>query len=481
MALWLWLGLSACNREEGRETNLTQQDEAKVEAPRKRSALEIEADRLSIEELEVDPEKRSAITSKKADNARDWALQCLRDTYRLGTDTDPAWDARVDVAFIAYCDYTRKSTSLGENLSKAVKALADIECKDPMVAYLKARYLPSDASKTETAKEFLQAHEKLARSDYHPAFKFISGYRSVEACSWADPESDPETRCVWTTIHLEDLARDKSAPIDEVFNAVHMWFSHRQSKAWRDYVMYDLEKILKDHWEGEEPWYAFMGLVEVERAWGARGGGYADTVTEAGWKAFVEHLTKAESALESAWKLNPKNASTAYNRMQVELGQGRGLQHMKKWYQHAIDLAPNYYDAIALMALYLEPRWYGSSEESLGYARSVVKSETLGGRAPLVLPNTHWSLAKYHSKNNSPAYWHNPSVWNDIKTAYEKYFQLNPKQVGWNQEYARDAYTCGKYDVFLEQVQGLNETNYTVFGGREAFIEMVKKARNQIE
>ena len=40
------------------------------------------------------------------------------------------------------------------------------------------------------------------------------------------------------------------------------------------------------------------GWIEIKRAWAARGSGWANTVTEDGWRGFREHLTKAEALLD---------------------------------------------------------------------------------------------------------------------------------------------------------------------------------------
>jgi hypothetical protein len=71
---------------------------------------------------------------------------------------------------------------------------------------------------------------------------------------------------------------------------------------------------------------------------------------------------------------------------------------VKKWFNRAMALAPNYYDAAQLMSFYLEPRWYGSEDDAVEFARSCVSSTNWAGTVPLVLADVHRSLAAYYQR-----------------------------------------------------------------------------------
>jgi hypothetical protein len=218
-------------------------------------------------------------------------------------------------------------------------------------------------------------------------------------------------------------------------------------------------------------------LIEIDRAWGERGGGYADTVSVKGWEGFSEHLKKAEQPLKRAWQMNSNVAQTAYLMMRLELGQGKGRSVMESWFRRAMALETNYYDAALLMAFYLEPRWYGSREATLQFGRQCIASTNWGGQVPLMLRQTHHSLARYYKMTESPEYWQEPQVWKDVKASFEKFFALNPNAVGWRHDYARDAYLCGHYAEFLQQTKLFSGgTNFAFFGGEQKFREMLARA-----
>jgi hypothetical protein len=426
--------------------------------------------------IERDPSRRPLILSRPASDRFQWVLQTLLQGYRDTGRTNALWDKQVENVFEAYVEYSRVSTTNWPVLRTALTAALATGCDDPMIQYMRTRYSEESQTDAEVAIQLVRAHRAMVESQYHPVFKFFAGWRAAESARNAD-RSARNPQIDRTTMDLEDLARDTNAPIDEVFEAANNWLSMSRGKMWMDYVLGDLDPILRRTWNNTEQLFHLEGYAEIWRAWGERGGGWATTVSEKGWEGFAEHMSKAEDLLTKAWQLNSNRADTAYLMMQVELGQGRGRLRMETWFNRAMSLESNYFDAVTLMSFYLEPRWYGSEHEALGFARACVASDKWDGQVPLILVNVHHSLATYYKQGDSPAYWHRPEVWADVKSAYDKFFALNPDGVSWRHNYAKDAYDCGQYSVFLEQTRLFTSgTNFTFFGGREKFQEMIQKA-----
>lgn len=343
---------------------------------------------------------------------------------------------------------------------------------------MEARYglFKGEQSDRNYALAYLKAHETMFASQHHPAFKFLSGYRACTAARAADKQGDRGARMHATLLSVQDLVRDTNAPVAEVFDPVFDWTAYTPNKKWAETVLTNLMPYIERNWNGYEQYHRWRGMVETDIAWAERGGGYVDTVTPDGWQGFAEHLRLAEGFIRQAWRLNSNVAHTPYLMMRVELGQGQGLAKMRTWFDRAMALNTNYFAAASLMSYYLEPRWHGSEEAALTFARACVASKTYGGEVPLVLATTHRSLARYYKLEDDPEYWQRPGVWKDIQASYEKFFELNPKELGWRHDYARDAYLCGQYDVFLAQAKLFPWTNYPWWGGQQKFVDMVAKA-----
>ena len=440
------------------------------------TVLQSRLDQIAALPHEHDPAKRPLIVSQRALNNRQWAVQALQHGYHDTAQTNVAWDEQVGRAFEAFVDYSRVSTTNWPVLKKALAAVPS-SCSDPMIQYLRVRYHEEPQLGEKTASEFLRVLEPMLSSQYHPVFKFFAGLRTVQAARAADQATDRSRPIGWTFAALEDLARDTNAPVDEVFDAASSWLNHSHSKKWIQYLTSNLDGILEPNWGTTERWFRFRGDAEIWLAWGERGGGWASSVKEKAWDGFTEHLDKAGELLTKAWQMNSNHANTAYLMMQLELGQGQGRLRMETWYDRAMTLDPNYFDAAKLMSFYLEPRWYGSEAATLKFARLCVTSTNWGGEVPLVLVNVHHSLANYQQMSNAPAYWQRPQVWSDVKASYEKFFTLNPEATGWRHDYAKDAYDCGQFDAFLQQTKLFGgRTNYAFFGGRVKFQQMLVKA-----
>ena len=450
-------------------------------APAPRTKLQLQMEAFADLPYEHEPTRRPIILSERIADRRDWLDAVLRKGYDQTGHANRQWDAAALSAFQAYADYTRVSADM-TNYSKMTNAVAlaiSEGCDDPMIRYMRVRYGLSpeaEQSQEQFALASMDRFRAIVLSRYHPVIKFMVGYRAVSAARTAEPKGNRSRPIDHVTAAVEDLARDTNAPADEVFEPVYMWVEFSTGIGWAAYVMSDVEDFLRQNWGHDARFFQLRGLAEIDRAWHARGGGYANTVTDVGWEQFQTHMNQATLALESAWSLDSSNAYTAYLMMKVELGQGQGRARMEKWFNRAMALAPNYYDAVDLMEFYLQPRWYGSDAAALEFARSCVRSTKWGGQVPLVLENLHHSLAKNYELDQSPKYWQRPGVWEDVRSSYEKFLKLNPTETGYRHGYARDAYLCGRYAEFVDEVKLFPSTNYQFFGGEAKFNEMLQRA-----
>ncbi|MDD3119274.1 MAG: thioredoxin family protein [Victivallales bacterium] len=119
-----------------------------------------------------------------------------------------------------------------------------------------------------------------------------------------------------------------------------------------------------------DPWVAKMVLANLEMrlAWQERGGGYANTVTEKGWRGFREHKAIAEKNYLAAIELHP-DWPEAFSGM-VELSycnckKGEMVEYFNRGLAAQIDFRPLF----ANLFWGLRPRWLGSHEEMMAVGR----------------------------------------------------------------------------------------------------------------
>jgi hypothetical protein len=156
---------------------------------------------------------------------------------------------------------------------------------------------------------------------------------------------------------------------------------------------YGLETPWPDRYATEDDWQTHINLLEqwVERkpasvtarvalaqaytgyAWVARGSGYADKVTESGWKLFAERNAKARSILEDAAKLQEKCPEWFFVMQKVALGEGWNRIDEKRLFERAIAFEPDYVYFYREHANFLLPKWNGEEGEAVAFANSVAK------------------------------------------------------------------------------------------------------------
>ena len=418
-----------------------------------------------------------------------WNLRTLPEAYDKTGSKNHAWDEPARKALDGFARLRSAEGRGDETLSQLVAtncaAAVAAGCDDPMIAYLNARYVLAsrEISGTELAYALTNAAEKLVGSGYPTVRKFYAALRAAEQLKFVAGTNTPPEVHRFRRIAVSNLKQaldDRTMPIQEVDDACgDMFRALELNSAAYEESYRGIEKLLFKNWPEESVSWLLKGKFYFKYAWMARGSGYSDSVTEEGWKLMRERLEVAEEALNHAWKLNPRDARIPVVMIDVELGQGRGRQFMETWFQRGMAVDTNNYDACQVKRNYLEPKWYGSAGEMLAFGRECVHSKEWGGRVPLVLSDAHEALARYLNRPDRPAYWKRPEVWPDIKSSFDRFFQLNPDAVGWYHNYALFAYRCEQWEKLNELVPKLGRVNFDYFGGKDEYEKMVRLAREK--
>jgi hypothetical protein len=414
----------------------------------------------------------------------EWNYQTLILPYQKGQDTNRNWDKPVERAFISYArlragfNSSLETGIIETNCDAAIAA----GCRDPMIGYLYARFsvIHQDIPQITRANSISAAARKMERSQYPGVRKywaFVSAAGELKAAVSNDTPMELMDLRGKAVNYLVNAISDKSMPPEEVcgdcsclFDTLHL---NRTFFAGAYSIIEPL--LMKNHDRSIALWV--KGDAYIDMAWQARGSGYADTVTEAGWTNFEARLQVAQDALNEAWLLNSNQSAIATDMMTVELGQGKGRGRMELWFQRAMALDPNNLCACDKKRYYLEPKWYGSAEDIIAFGRECVESKEWGGCVPLALVNVHKALVDYVDDSQRALYWQKPSVWPDLQEAFTKYLQTYPDDFNERQEYALYAYRCEQWDELNKQLPKLGKIHFDVFGGKADYDKMVKLAK----
>lgn len=131
-----------------------------------------------------------------------------------------------------------------------------------------------------------------------------------------------------------------------------------------------------------DPWLKLM--VEAEdahnRAWAARGEGYASTVTEEGWKIYGEEIAKVLPLCEKAYALRPDLPQSTHLALKTCYGNAAKMQ---LWLDRA---RSSRYDYLVSYSDYLfgsRPRWGGKTEKMAKLCIDLAKEGKFETMVPL--------------------------------------------------------------------------------------------------
>lgn len=109
----------------------------------------------------------------------------------------------------------------------------------------------------------------------------------------------------------------------------------------------------------------------------ARGSGYANTVSDEGWKLYGQRIALAASTLEDAAKLKDKSPYWYSLMFDVALAQGWTKAQAKELVDASVAFEPTYYNLYRQYANFLLPKWYGEDGDAQAFAEQI--STQLGG------------------------------------------------------------------------------------------------------
>jgi hypothetical protein len=104
-------------------------------------------------------------------------------------------------------------------------------------------------------------------------------------------------------------------------------------------------------------------------AWFARGGGYADSVTDNGWALFKQRLLQAQQTLDQVDEAQ-RSSDLSWYLVMSQVGLGLSMDHddYLKLIREAIALKPTAPEIYSHASIYLLPRWYGADGELATFA-----------------------------------------------------------------------------------------------------------------
>lgn len=116
-------------------------------------------------------------------------------------------------------------------------------------------------------------------------------------------------------------------------------------------------------------------------AWRARGSGYADTVTEDGWRLMGERLEKSGEVLGGAMEAMEITDPMFYQvALRVMLGSGGPPSVFDDLVASSLETAPDFWGSLSVRAYSLLPRWHGETGDWEAFAKFIAEENEPFGK-----------------------------------------------------------------------------------------------------
>lgn len=171
-------------------------------------------------------------------------------------------------------------------------------------------------------------------------------------------------------------------------------------------------------------------------AWDARGGGWAHTVTEEGWKLFRERLSRAKEEYERSREAEPRFWRANVQLISTGKAGGESYSYMRKAFMDAISVCPTDPTPYSQMKFHLLPRWGGSMAEALAFGRFCAETKLYRTAIPMELVEAHFDAAslryRMSGKGDDPLtgelkpYFMDPAVRREVVEVLDKMVEANP-------------------------------------------------------
>jgi hypothetical protein len=179
-----------------------------------------------------------------------------------------------------------------------------------------------------------------------------------------------------------------------------------------------------------DPWmlHLFSGKYHIRAAWTARGGGWANTVTDEGWKGFFDHLKQAREHLVKAHEMHPEYPEAATAMIEVAMGTGgRDGDGMREWFDKAVKAQFDYFPAYNNYVWAIYPRWHGSHEEMFEFGLECLQTQRFDTGVPYQLVRICERINRDGEDDFS--FYAVPQVYQAITSMFDQFEQKAPKHL----------------------------------------------------
>jgi hypothetical protein len=407
-----------------------------------------------------------------ADDRQKWFLRTSVDAYKEMGIRDPAWDDAVMNLFQVFAEqFSRRPGSPGAaELLEAAEPVIKTGCTDPLVLCLVGTALHANSRQNEAETYLRRAVEGFKTVKYAKGQARLAAVGLAQILQVGTRQRKEEAER-WMTLLYDwtgESAGDGSfAPGEErmfwdvVEPELPLWHERRAKQLYEAVVGR----------AGADPWmeHVVAGWCETKLAWQERGGGWASSVTEEGWRGFALHLEKARQHLTAAYALHPQYPEAAALMIPVVMGSGGEEGETERtWFDRAVAAQLDYGPAYGALLWAWRPRWGGSLEQMHSFALECLDTGRFDTRVPEYYFDTVLNIVTEEEVSD---FWQAPGVYANLCRLCVG-IMAEPSRAAeahaWASRRAAAAWRCGKFEDarrwFAELGDDVQADCFPVFG-----------------
>jgi hypothetical protein len=443
----------------------------------------------AADQVELDPELRRRLKvalkylrpraqrERQSRQRTEWETKAWTEAYDRAGQHDPVWDgdARRGISLYVQTGPDPKQGTLAQR-DAAIEALASAvrkHCADPLIESLylimdgtgsrEGTLFPFDGSLFRTVPECL-------RRDYPPSVKLqlMEAYMGSRAI--VDPRSLNQVPNL-----LRAVASQPDLPTGELDALALQFFLAANRTSFGQQVFPPFLATYEQVAPGTAGPLILKARGLMHQA-SLMISGIDPELRPQSWRRADPQLRQAEEALNSAWSIDPSDASIATLMIDLKrVDGGNDREAMEVWFRRAMDANPDDYQACIRKLEYLSPYNHGNPRDMLDFGRECLKTQNWRGRIPLVLVRVHEFLA--NQSGDTKEYFSRPEVWQDILDVYEGALLNFTNDRLDRSMFASYAAKCGRWDVARREFERLGDRpDLTVFGSMASYDYLRRKS-----
>jgi membrane associated rhomboid family serine protease len=190
-----------------------------------------------------------------------------------------------------------------------------------------------------------------------------------------------------------------------------------------------------------------QSLIFQSWAWGARGTGYANTISPQAWAIFAQRTEMSATGLREIVERANTNPLWYELSLRVGLDQAQPLEDLRSIFKRGVTEEPDYWPLYRNMLRILMPRWGGSYDDVNRFIHGE-SSSVMSGRDFAKYARLYWTYSSLED-DDAPLFSGSLATWSTMKEGFEQLQRQHPTSDVILNAYAKFACMAGDTESYI--------------------------------